>query len=179
VEGSGLDDDGFRDFVTARLPALSRVAFLLTGNHHAAEDLLQTVLIKVAAKWSLVAATGHPDAYVRRILYHEHISAWRRNRHLRSEFSVDQIPDAHAGRDEANDAVRRILLERALAKLSRRQRAVLILRYFEDLSEADAAQALGCSVGTVKSQTHHALGRLRALAPELAALVSDAEGVTV
>ncbi len=173
-----MDDDGFRDFVTARLPALSRVAFLLTGDHHAAEDLLQIALLKIAAKWSLVAATGNPDAYVRRILYHEHVSAWRRGRR-KAEFSVAEIPEGRGGRDEANDAVRRILLERALAKLTRRQRAVLVLRYFEDLSEADAAHALGCSVGTVKSQTHHALGRLRTLAPELAALVSGVEEVTV
>jgi RNA polymerase sigma-70 factor (sigma-E family) len=174
-----VDDDGFRDFVIARLAALSRVAFLLTGDHYAAEDLLQVVLIKVAAKWNHVAATLDPEAYVRRILYNEHVSTWRRSRHLRAEYSVGEMPEPRAGRDEANDAVRRILLERALRKLTRRQRAVIVLRYFEELSEADAADALGCSVGTVKSQTHHALGRLRALAPELAALVNDAEEVAV
>jgi RNA polymerase sigma-70 factor (sigma-E family) len=166
------DDDGFRDFVRARLARLSRVAYLLTGDHHAAEDLVQTVLIKVAARWSRVSATRQPDAYVRKIVYHEHVSAWRRRRRLK-EQSTARLPETAGRRDEADDAVRRLLLERALARLTPRQRAVIVLRYFEDLSELDAAAALGCSVGTVKSQTHHALGRLRVLAPELADLIRN------
>jgi RNA polymerase sigma-70 factor (sigma-E family) len=164
-------DDEFREFVVARLGALSRVAYLLAGGHDAAEELLQNALVVVASRWHRVAAANDPMAYVRRVLYHEHVSAWRRNRHLRAEYATDQVPERRGARDEADDAVRRVVLEQALARLTPRQRAVIVLRFYEDLSEADAATVLGCSLGTVKSQTHHALGRLRALAPELADLV--------
>jgi RNA polymerase sigma-70 factor (sigma-E family) len=165
-------DDGFRQFVVTRLSRLSRVAYLLTGDHHAAEDLLQSALVKVGVHWRRVRAADDPDAYVRRVLYHEWVSAWRR-RSRRAEHPVGEPPEAAAEGDVADDTVRRILLERALAKLTPKQRAVIVLRYFEDLSEVDTADALACSVGTVKSQTSHALGRLRTLAPELADLIKD------
>ena len=119
-----------------------------------------------------VLAADDPDAYVRRVLYHERISTWRRRSRL-AEHPVGEPPEAAVRGDLADDTVRRVVLERALAKLTLKQRAVIVLRYFEDLSEVDTADALGCSVGTVKSQTSHALGRLRALAPELADLVKD------
>lgn len=165
--------------MTGRLGALSRVAYLLTGDHDAAEDLLQNALVVVASQWHRVAAATEPMAYVRRMLYHELVSTWRRNRYLRAEYSTDQLPDNGGDRDEASDTVRRVVLEQALGKLTSRQRAVIVLRFYEDLSEVDTAEALGCSVGTVKSQTHHALSRLRALAPELADLVHhDSEVVT-
>jgi RNA polymerase sigma-70 factor (sigma-E family) len=173
-----VDDDGFREFATARLGTLSRVAYLLTGDHHAAEDLLGNALVIVAARWRRIAEAADPMAYVRKVLYHELVSTWRRSRYQRAEYSTDQLPERRGPADEADDAVRRIVLERALAKLTPRQRAVIVLRFYEDLSEADAAEALGCSVGTVKSQTHHALGRLRALAPELADLVHPTLEVT-
>src|SRR6185503_4265407 len=166
-----MDDDGFRQFVLARLPRLSRVAYLLTGDHHAAEDLLQSALVKVGSRWRRVAAAHDPDAYVRRILYNERVSLWRSG--ARGERLVAEPPEAMAPRDVANDAVRRIVLRDALARLTQRQRAVVVLRYFEDLSEVDTAAVLGCAVGTVKSQTSHALGRLRALAPELAYLMQE------
>jgi RNA polymerase sigma-70 factor (sigma-E family) len=169
-------DDGFRDFLQARLDRLSRVAYLLTGDHYAAEDLLQNALIKVGTRWRQVAAADDPDAYVRRILYHEHISAWRRLGRG-AEVAVAEPPAPASRLDEADDAVRRMMLQRALAKLTPRQRAVILLRYFEDLSEVDAAAVLRCSVGTVKSQTNHAIGRLRVLAPELAELIQDAPEV--
>ena len=172
-----MDDDGFRQFVTARLPRLSRVAYLLTGDHHAAEDLLQSALVKVGTRWPRVAAAEDPDAYVRRILYHEQVSTWRR-RARRDERLVAQPPDAPAHRDMANESIRRLVLRDALARLTPRQRAVIVLRYFEDLSEVDTAAALGCAVGTVKSQTSHALGRLRVLAPELADLIQEPTEVT-
>jgi RNA polymerase sigma-70 factor (sigma-E family) len=161
-------EDGFREFATARLGALSRTAYLLTGDHHAAEDLLQDVLVIVAVRWSRVAAADNPMAYVRRILYHELVSSWRRGRYRRAEVSSDQLPEHPDPRDETTTVDRRVLLRRALARLTPRQRAVIVLRFFEDLSEADAAAALGCSVGTVKSQTNYALKRLRETAPELA-----------
>ncbi|GIF95501.1 SigE family RNA polymerase sigma factor [Catellatospora citrea] len=168
-----MDDEGFRDFVHARLGWLSRIAYLLTGDRHAAEDLLQNTLIRLSSRWSKVVAAGTPDAYVRKLMYHEHVSAWRRARHLRAEYTTAELPDGAAGPDMAAETVRRLLLEQALAKLTRKQRAVIVLRYFEDLSEADAAEALGVSIGTVKSQTSHALARLRELAPELHVLVKE------
>src|SRR5262245_23972452 len=164
------DDRGFREFARTRLARLSRVAFLLTGDHHAAEDLLQNTLERVAQRWDRVVASGSPDAYTRTVLYHEHVSAWRRHRR---EISTDSVPDRHLGRDESESALRRVLLQRALAKLTHRQRAVIVLRFFEDLSVAETAEAMNCSAGTIKSQTSVALQRLRELAPELAELITE------
>ncbi|RQX21343.1 SigE family RNA polymerase sigma factor [Micromonospora ureilytica] len=147
---------------------LSRVAYLLTGSHHDAEDLLQAALVKVAGRWKRISAVGDPEAYVRKVMYHEHIHSWRKWRRFVDQPSSG-VPDVV--RADASEALlRRIMLEDALRKLTRKQRAVVVLRFFEDLSEADTAAAMGCSVGTVKSQTSHALGRLRQLAPELAEL---------
>jgi len=171
-----VDDNGFTEFATARLGALSRIAYLLTGDHHAAEDLLQSALVIVASRWGRVAAADDPMAYVRKVLYHELVSMWRRSRHLRSELTTDHPPERRVPRDEAADTVRRLVIEQALAKLPPRQRAVIVLRYFEDLSEVDAAAVRGCSVGTVKSQAHHALANLRELAPELSELARHEGG---
>jgi RNA polymerase sigma-70 factor (sigma-E family) len=167
-------DEGFREFATARLGALSQLAYLLTGDHHAAEDLLQDSLVIVARRWGRVSAADNPMAYVRQIVYHEFVSSWRRNRWRRSEVSSAALPERPGPRDEAGTVDRRVLMQRALARLTPRQRAVVVLRFYEDLSEADAAQALGCSVGTVKSQTSYALRRLREGAPELADLAPHA-----
>jgi RNA polymerase sigma-70 factor (sigma-E family) len=168
-----VDDDVIRDFVQMRLSRLSRIAYLLTADHHAAEDLLQNTLVKLVVQWRRVSTADNPDAYLRKILYNEHVSRWRGSGYLRRERLTDELPEPGLRRDEADDTVRRLLLQRALTRLTPKQRAVIVLRYVEDLSEVDAAAALGCSVGTVKSQTHDALVRLRALAPELAALVND------
>jgi RNA polymerase sigma-70 factor (sigma-E family) len=157
-------EDDFSEFARSRLARLSRIAFLLTGDHHAAEDLLQTALTKVAEKWKRVSQTGSPDAYVRRVLYNEHVSMWRRTR---LEVTTEHPPEVATGQDEADSALRRIMLRVALARLTPRQRAVIVLRFFEDLSVGEAAEVLRCSEGTVKSQTSYALGRLRELAPEL------------
>jgi RNA polymerase sigma-70 factor (sigma-E family) len=173
-----LDDVGFHEFIRSRLGSLSRVAYLLAGDHHAAQDLLQNALIKVASHWERVSRAGDPMAYVRRVLYHEHVSGWRRDRHLRAEYSTETLPEPDGGRDEAGDVVRRVLLERALARLTTRQRALIVLRYFEDTSEAETAQILGIAIGSVKSQTSHALRRLRDLAPELADLVRETRGTS-
>jgi RNA polymerase sigma-70 factor (sigma-E family) len=171
-----MDDHGFREYVLARLAWLSRVAYLLTGDHHAAEDLLQSALVKVGTRWRRVEAADEPDAYVRKILYHEQVSVWRRRVRV-AEDPVAEPPEMAAVGDLADDTVRHVMLRNALAKLTPRQRAVIVLRYFEDLSEVDAADVLGCSVGTVKSQTNHALGRLRILAPELADLIQESKEV--
>jgi RNA polymerase sigma-70 factor (sigma-E family) len=163
--------EGFREFVQARLGRLSRTAYLLAGGHAQAEDLLQAALMKVAQRWRQVSAVGDPEAYVRKVLYHEHVGAWRRRRLV--EQPASQLPDRAGPGDESDRALLRLVLMQALAKLTPRQRAVIVLRYFEDQSEAATAQALGCSAGTVKSQTSHALKRLRTLAPELIDLMRE------
>ncbi|GAA2368321.1 DNA-directed RNA polymerase sigma-70 factor [Catellatospora methionotrophica] len=168
-------DDGFDEYVQAGLGRWSRVAYLLTGDHHAAEDLLQNALLKLALSWRK-ARIDAPDAYLRKILYHEHVSRWRRSHHLRNEHLSERMPEHGTGHDLAADAIRRILLRQALEKLTRKQRAVIVLRYFEDLSEPDAAEALGVSIGTVKSQQSRALARLREVAPELHVLVKEPRG---
>jgi RNA polymerase sigma-70 factor (sigma-E family) len=161
------DEDAFRAFVVARRPALLRSALLLTGDYHLAEDLVQTALSRLALHWSRVAASGAPEAYVRRILFTSHVSWWRRPR-VR-EVLADP-PDRSIVDVGVED---RLVLRAALAKLTPKQRAVLVLRYYEDFTEVQVAELLGIGVGTVKSQTRHALGRLRILAPELSDLAPE------
>lgn len=155
--------DGFREFVLARQQALMRTAYLLTGDAYLAEDLLQSVLINIVGQWPKLSADGNPEAYTRRALVNQYIS-WKRR--LQREWPSATPPEHGASYDE--ETVDRIMLRQALAKLTRKQRAVIVLRFWEDLTETQTAEALGCSVGNVKSQTHRALARLRALAPELA-----------
>jgi RNA polymerase sigma-70 factor (sigma-E family) len=169
-----VDEEGFREFLRVRLPRLSRAAYLLAGGHAQAEDLLQAALIKAALAWNKISKANDPEAYVRKILYHEHVHTWRRRRWR--EQSTDVVPERAHHVDETDQAVLRVVLRQALAKLTPKQRAVIVLRYFEDLSEANTAQVLGVAVGTVKSQTNHALGRLRTLAPELAQRVEESMG---
>ncbi|HEY6746094.1 MAG TPA: SigE family RNA polymerase sigma factor [Mycobacteriales bacterium] len=152
----------FRDFVAARSGALFRSAYLLTGQREAAEDLLQTVLARVARRWRRI--DGAPEAYVRRALHHEHISSWRRRR-LRTAGTV---PDLPAPGDHAATTNLRLSLAAALRTLTARQRAVVVLRYAEDLPESEVAAVLDVSVGTVRSTAFRALARLRASCPELA-----------
>jgi RNA polymerase sigma-70 factor (sigma-E family) len=154
----------FHEFVVARTPALIRVAYLLTGDQHRAEDLLQTALTKTMVRWRTLQH-GDPEAYVRRVLYHEQVSWWRRASRRR-ETTVHQLPDTPLA-DPTGDIALRLQMRQALLQLTPKQRTVLVLRYFEDLSETQVAAALGCSIGTVRSQTHRAITRLRSLAPEL------------
>jgi RNA polymerase sigma-70 factor (sigma-E family) len=172
-----VDHDDLRDFLRSRLHRLSGTAYLLTGDHHEAEDLLQNALVKVADKWHRIARTDDPDAYVWRLLYNEHISTWRRLTRRVTTVATRDLPDRPSDGDLAGGAVRRLVIEQALARLTPKQRAVIVLRYFQDLSESAAADVLGCSVGTVKSQTSHALRRLREISPELELLVTEDEGV--
>jgi RNA polymerase sigma-70 factor (sigma-E family) len=165
---------GFEDFVRARTGALSRTAYLLTGDHQLAEDLLQEALTRVASRWAQLRG-GTPDAYIRRVMVNE-ITSWRRRRRYHERPS-DQVPQGAAAADPALTTVRRVVVGQALAQLAPRQRAILVLRYYEDLSEADTAATLGCSVGAVKSGTHAALARLRACAPELAELLDESHEV--
>ena len=144
----------FEGFVAARRDALLRTAYLLTGDHHDAEDLVQSALIKVVPKWARIK--DHPEPYVRRVLARESVSRWRGRRWR--EVYTDAVPEAM--HHDSTDSDRIELLE-DLRRLSPRQRAVLVLRYFDDLTEADTAATLGISVGTVKSHVRDALARLR------------------
>lgn len=153
--------EGYREFVLARGAALSRAAYLLTGDRSAAEELTQAALVKAALRWRRVVAAGNPEAYVRRILVNEHISWWRRfgRRELACGYQEREKP----GLDPADAAAQRLDLAAALARLPKRQRAVIVLRFYEDLTEAETAAAMGCSVGTVKSQASAGLAKLRRL----------------
>jgi len=168
--------EGFKEFVGARRQSLMRSAYLLTGSSPEAEDLLQTVLMRTAGHWPRVLRTGHPEAYVRKALINEHVSWYRRLRR-RPETLTAHPPDH--GRVSGDESLHRLALREALQRLTPRQRAVLVLRFYEDRSVKETAELLGCSTGTVKSQTSHALGRLRDLAPELADLLSDVDPLEV
>jgi RNA polymerase sigma-70 factor (sigma-E family) len=165
----GEAEETFRCFVGARLPALKRAAWLLTGDVHLAEDLVQTALAKVAMRWERVAAGGDPEPYVRKVLYHEHVSAGRKRRFV--EVLGGHGAEQAIGADTTAVVPLRLTMRQALARLTPKQRAVLVLRYYEDLSESQAAELLNVSVGTVRSQTRAALARLRAVAPELATVL--------
>ena len=152
--------EGFEEFVAARRQALLRTAYLLTGSHDDAEDLVQVALVKTVPHWSRIA--DHPEPYVRTVLARESVSRWRRRRWR--EVSTATLPERHAPETDPTD---REALRVALTTLAPRQRAVIVLRYFEDLTERQTAEALGIGVGTVKSQTRDALARLRGLVPEV------------
>ncbi|MFE0631452.1 SigE family RNA polymerase sigma factor [Streptomyces sp. NPDC058864] len=162
----------FEEFVAARGPRLLRVAWLLTGDTHLAEDLLQTVLAKVWPKWRGISGEN-PEAYVRRALVNTASSWWQRR--WRGEVPHGEVPDTVV--TAAADPFASVDLEHSLAVLIRRlparQRAVVVLRYFEDLSVEETAEVLGCRPGTVKSQAAKALTMLRG---QLAAVPSLARG---
>lgn len=164
----------FEQWAHARSAALARSAYLLTGDLHLAEDLLQETLTRVAQRWRRVSRQGTPDAYARRVLHHLAIDAWRRRRSRPPEVLGAALPDRGDGGDA--DADRRLMLRDALATLTVRQRAVLSLRFYEDLTEVETAAVLGCSVSTVKSTAREALARLRANAPEQLAAFAPGEG---
>lgn len=149
---------GFRDFVASRSGPLLRMAYLLTRNVADAEDLLQAALAKTYQAWDRIEDRNALDGYVRRAMVNTHISWWRRRR--LEEYPTDDIPDRavtdHPGDSELSDALRR-----ALDRLPSRMRAAVVLRYFEDMSEAEIARALGISQGTVKSTVSRAVAKLR------------------
>jgi RNA polymerase sigma-70 factor (sigma-E family) len=150
------DKSGYDEFVAARSPRLLRVAYLLTRDWGEAEDLLQTALMKAWFAWTRI--DGEPDAYVRRIIATTFVS-WRRRRWT-GEISRGELPENPAA-EEMSVVEDRLGLWPALGRLPRRQRAVIVLRYFEDLTEAQVATELGITVGTVKSQASKALSALR------------------
>ena len=159
-EGARQD---FTDFVATRSNQLIRLAYVLTGDQHTAEDLLQNALAKAAAHWARIHTA--PEAYVRRFMYREQVS-WLRRRARRPETPMAQVPELPAG-EQAVSVEARLALRDALLALPPRRRAVLVLRYLEDLSESQVAEILGCSVGTVRSQNHKAVAQLRLALPSL------------
>ena len=151
----------FEDFVATRSARLFTMALLLSGHHRAeAEDLLQGVLERAYRRWTRICRSGDPERYVRRMLVNSSIDRWRRLRR-RPEESLRFPGRDPAVADRSAEVADRDLLLRALGALPARQRAVLVLRYLDDLSEGQTAAVLGCSVGTVKSQASRALARLR------------------
>jgi len=156
----------FDAYVRARTPALLRTAYLLTGDQHLSEDLVQDALIRTYRAWGRLRDTN-PDAYTRKVMYHLAVSRWRRRRAV--EVSTDQVPEPRrrGAVDSAQLSTARMAMQAALLRLTAKQRTVLVLRFFEDLTEAEAADVLGVAVGTVKSQSAKALARLRTIAPEL------------
>lgn len=154
----------FDAFVASSGPRLLRTAHLLAGDRHRGEDLLQDVLERTYLRWSRI--DGHPEAYVRRGLLNAQRSLWTRR--LSRESLRGVVPERPAPGDVAVDAARVDAVARALQGLTARERAVVVLRYWSDLSEAQTAAELGLAVGTVKSTAHRALGKLRA-SPHLAA----------
>jgi RNA polymerase sigma-70 factor (sigma-E family) len=153
--------EAFREYVAGRSPALLRTAYLLTGHRADAEDLLQTALAKTYVAWERIEDHRALDGYVRRALLNTRTSQWRKRKV--DEFVCEELPEpdgAPAG-DPADQQALRDSMWRAIMKLPARQRAMVVLRYYEDLSEAQTAEVLGVSVGTVKSAVSRALGKLR------------------
>lgn len=149
-----LEHAAFDAFVRARLPELLRFGRALTGSDEAAADLVQDALERTLLQWSRLESREQPAAYVRRVMINRNISLWRR---MRRERLTDEPPE-HGSRDCYQDGD----LWQAIRALPPRQRVVIALRYYEDLTEAEVAAVMGCSVGTVKSQAAKALRKLRA-----------------
>ncbi|MEU8260049.1 SigE family RNA polymerase sigma factor [Micromonospora sp. NPDC048999] len=160
------EDDRARlaEFVANRTPAMMRVAYLLTGDRYAAEDLFQSALAKTIPKWRTLRHAD-PEGYLRAVMYGEQVSWWRRLRRRRETTltGADEAvqPDPSAGIEV------RLAMRAALRRLPPAQRTVLVLRYYEDLTETQVADVLGCSIGTVRSRTHRAVSRLRQLLPDV------------
>jgi RNA polymerase sigma-70 factor (sigma-E family) len=161
-------DVAFEDFVDGSSARLFSMALLLAGQHRAeAEDLLQDVLERAYRRWHRICQDGDPEPYVRQMLVNASVDRWRRlRRRPEAPLPADpgELDSNRAGSDQAARVADRDLLLRALAELPAGQRAVLVLRYFADMSEAQTARALGCSVGSVKTQAARGLARLRVIA---------------
>jgi RNA polymerase sigma-70 factor (sigma-E family) len=150
------DRSTFPEYARSRSVRLRRAAYLICRDWDLADDLLQTALAKAWAAWPRIS--GDPDPYVYRIMVNTRRSWWQRR--WRDEIPTEVMPETAVG-DSADDVDRRTVLWAALGQLSTRQRAIVVLRYFEDLTEQQVADILGCTTGTVKSHTHRALTRLR------------------
>lgn len=148
----------FDAYAAARWPQLVRTAYLLTGDHHEAEDLVQSTLAKVYLGWSRICRLDEPDAYVHRALVNNNLSRFRKRRVI--QLLTPRLPERTRPGPHQQIEERAVLLA-VLAELPPRQRAVVVLRYWEDLSEQQVAEILGCSAGNVKSQASRGLRKLR------------------
>lgn len=152
----------YEDFVDSRLPALLRYAVMLTGDQHTAQDLVQETMVRCQLNWRRVARSDSPDGYVRKMLTNQFVDlrrgSWLRRVLLRAEPDPAQVVAA----DHADASAERDRVWGMLSRLPRRQRAALVLRYYEDLPDGEIAEVLGCAVGTVRSSISRALSTLRA-----------------
>lgn len=151
----------FREYVVRATPSLLRVGYLMTGNRSDAEDLVQTALAKTYLAWPRIRDRESVDGYVRRVMLNTRTSWWRKSRHLTTTSLEDRAVEPHDPRDALSDVDLHDALWASLGSLSQRQRAAVVLRYYEDLSEPETAAVLGVSVGTVKSTVSRALRKLR------------------
>lgn len=156
--GGGSDDPAFHEYVTARSRSLLHTAFLLTGNVADAEDLVQSALAKTYLAWDRIEDRAAIDGYVRKAMVNTHISWWRRRR--LDEFPTDEIPD-QAVADHTVSSDLQETLRQAIDRLPQRMRAAVMLRFYDDMTEAEVAEVLGVSLGTVKSTVSRAVAKLR------------------
>ena len=163
----GVDQD-FADFVAQSSPRLVTIARLMCGDRHLAEDLVQGALARCYLKWGRISGDQEPFAYVRKAVVNAYLSRLRTRPWLEQSMAE---PEDRAQLDRTSEVDLRLVLHKALATLSPRQKAVIVLRYFEDLTERETAAALGISLGTVKSTTHQALARMR-IDPDVGDLVA-------
>lgn len=159
---AAVEEREYIEYVTARLPALRRLAYLLSGDVHRADDLVQQTITTLFVRWRRVRTVDHLDGYVRSMLVNGFIDERRRT--WASVRLFRNVPDQPAPPDEGIEE--RAVLRAAMARVPRRQRAVLVLRFIYDLPVTEVAQVLGCSTGTVKSQTSRGLSTLRKLLEE-------------
>lgn len=157
-------DAEFTAYLETRQPALLRTAYLLTGDRHQAEDILQTALAKLYLSWTKIQHRGAVDGYVRRIMVNENNSLWRRG-WKRREYAAETTPEPPPHLDSYDEGLNAAVWE-LVESLPRKARAVVVLRYYEQLTEAEVADTLGISVGTVKSQCSRALAALRTRTPD-------------
>jgi len=155
----------FEEFVAVRGRALLSFALMLCGDRHRAEDLVQSVLVKAYPRWSRIVRMERPEAYLKTVLVNEHLRWWRRR--SSREVPVPQHPGTLPGEDPAGAHASRDAAWRLLGALPPKQRAVLVLRYYEDLSDAQIGAVLGCGESTVRSQATRALATLRAALPAM------------
>ncbi len=158
-----MDESGFTEWAVGAERQLLRAAVLLTGDLQAAEDLVQEALVKVALRWDRLAQ-GNPTGFARTVIVRDNISRWRRRREVLTPTPSDLAA-------ASSDPETTLVVRRALGRLTPKQRAVVVLRHFEDLSVEEVAVVMGVGVGTVKSQNAAALARLRNGAPELLDLI--------
>jgi RNA polymerase sigma-70 factor (sigma-E family) len=161
---------GLRQFIETESPALLRFAWALVGNWATAEDLVQTALVATWPRWESLLRAERPEYYVRKVILNTFLR-WRRRR-WNQEIPTVELPRRSGQADDYSAADTRQAVIAALLQLPPRQRAVVVLRYFTDLSEAQTAEMLGCSIGTVKRHSHDALARLR-VEPELAVMLQE------